>query len=179
MEYRRAFARFLHVAGWKTKSWGRTALASSGPQGSGRVKQGSDSRYTPGRTHTRACDLTIEPDGLVMIKMGTRGRYARHHYSADDTRYVRRLEHEHRRRLVENTKHSSRCQRCAICQNCAGVRNQSRSTRSRERGQVRQRVVQGAELETGLLEISGVPINTHGKNPGGRDRMMNNGIGGL
>jgi xanthine dehydrogenase YagR molybdenum-binding subunit len=156
-----------------------------------------------GRGHQSECDLTIQPDGSVTIKMGTQDlgtgtRTAIMLVAADtlglspqqitllygDTRYpvsggsggsttIGGVSSTTRRAAIDA--------RNALFAKVAPALGTSPDQLEATKGQIRVKESPSKALswKDACAKIGGVPINAHGKNLSGRDPLMNSGVGGV
>ena len=156
-----------------------------------------------GRGHQSECDLTIQPDGSVTIKMGTQDlgtgtRTAILAMAADtlgltpeqitlyygDTRYpmsggsggsttIGGVSSTTRRAAVDA--------RDALFAKVAPALGVAPDQLEAVKGQIRVKVEPSKTVEwkAACAKIGAVPINAHGKNLAGRDPLMNSGVGGV
>jgi len=187
------------LMGW-SKRWHTRGDSAPGP-----IKQGLGmSMHTwGGRGHQSECDLTIQPDGSVTITMGTQDlgtgtRTAIMAVAADtlglspqqitllygDTRYpmsggsggsttIGGVSSTTRRAAVDA--------RDALFVKVAPALGASPDQLECANGQVRVKANPSKALNwrEACARIGAVPINAHGKNLGGRDPLMNSGVGGV
>jgi xanthine dehydrogenase YagR molybdenum-binding subunit len=187
------------LIGW-SKNW-----HPRGDKSSGAIKQGLGmSIHTwGGRGHQSECDLTIQPDGSVTIKMGTQDlgtgtRTAIMSIAADtlgitpqqidllygDTRYpmsggsggsttIGGVSSTTRRAAVDA--------RDALFAKVAPALGSTPEQLEAVKGQIRVKGNSSKALawKDACAKIGAVPINAHGKNLGGRDPLMNSGVGGV
>jgi xanthine dehydrogenase YagR molybdenum-binding subunit len=187
------------LMGW-SKHWHGRGDTASGP-----IKRGLGmSMHTwGGRGHQSECDLTIQPDGSVTIKMGTQDlgtgtRTAILAVAADtlglspqqitllygDTRYpmsggsggsttIGGVSSTTRRAAVDA--------RDALFAKVAPALGTTADQLEAVKGQIRVKGTASKALawKDACAKIGAVPINAHGKNLGGRDPLMNSGVGGV
>lgn len=187
------------LMGW-SKRWHGRGDTASGP-----IKRGLGmSMHTwGGRGHQSECDLTIQPDGSVTIKMGTQDlgtgtRTAILAVAADtlglspqqitllygDTRYpmsggsggsttIGGVSSTTRRAAVDA--------RDALFAKVAPALGTTADQLEAVKGQIRVKGTASKALawKDACAKIGAVPINAHGKNLGGRDPLMNSGVGGV
>jgi xanthine dehydrogenase YagR molybdenum-binding subunit len=197
--FRDEFAVADELMGW-SKRWHQR-----GDNTAGSIKQGLGmSMHTwGGRGHQSECDLTIQPDGSVTIKMGTQDlgtgtRTAIMAVAADtlglspqqitllygDTRYpmsggsggsttIGGVSSTTRRAAVDA--------RDALFAKVAPALGSTPDQLEAVKGQVRVKGNSSKALnwKDACAKIGAVPINAHGKNLGGRDPLMNSGVGGV
>ncbi len=187
------------LMGW-SKRWHARGDNAPGP-----IKQGLGmSMHTwGGRGHQSECDLTIQPDASVTIKMGTQDlgtgtRTAILAVAADtlgltpqqitlfygDTRYpmsggsggsttIGGVSSTTRRAAVDA--------RDALFAKIAPALDATPDQLECVKGQVRVKSnpTKALNWKDACAKIGAVPINAHGKNLGGRDPLMNSGVGGV
>jgi xanthine dehydrogenase YagR molybdenum-binding subunit len=187
------------LMGW-SKRWHPRGDKTLGP-----IKRGLGmSMHTwGGRGHQSECDLTIQPDGSVAIKMGTQDlgtgtRTAILAIAADtlgltpeqisllygDTRYpmsggsggsttIGGVSSTTRRAAVDA--------RDALFAKVASALGSTPEQLEAVKGQVRVKGQASKALgwKDACAKMGAVPINAHGKNLGGRDPLMNSGVGGV
>jgi len=156
-----------------------------------------------GRGHQSECDLTIQPDGSVTIKIGTQDlgtgtRTAIMAIAADtlgltpqqinllygDTQYppsggsggsttIGGVSATTRRAAVDA--------RDALFAKVAPTLGATAEQLEAVKGQIRVmgQASKALSWKDACAKIGGVPINAHGKNLGGRDPLMNSGVGGV
>jgi xanthine dehydrogenase YagR molybdenum-binding subunit len=156
-----------------------------------------------GRGHQSECDMTIQPDGSVTIKMGTQDlgtgtRTAIMAIAADtlgltpqqinllygDTQYppsggsggsttIGGVSATTRRAAVDA--------RDALFAKVAPTLGATAEQLEAVKGQIRVmgQASKALSWKDACAKIGGVPINAHGKNLGGRDPLMNSGVGGV
>jgi xanthine dehydrogenase YagR molybdenum-binding subunit len=187
------------LMGW-SKRWHPRGDTTPGP-----IKRGLGmSMHTwGGRGHQSECDITIQPDGSVSIKMGTQDlgtgtRTAILAIAADtlglspqqitllygDTRYpmsggsggsttIGGVSSTTRRAAVDA--------RDALFAKLAPALGATPDQMEAVKGQIRVKANPSKALawKEACAKIGAVPINAHGKNLGGRDPLMNSGVGGV
>ena len=187
------------LMGW-TKRWHPRGDKTAGP-----IKRGLGvSMHTwGGRGHQSECDLTIQPDGSVTIKMGTQDlgtgtRTAILAVAADtlgvtpqqinllygDTQYplsggsggsttIGGVSSTTRRAAVDA--------RDALFAKVAPTLGAAPEQLEVVKGQIRVKSEASKALgwKEACAKMGAVPINAHGKNLGGRDPLMNSGVGGV
>jgi xanthine dehydrogenase YagR molybdenum-binding subunit len=187
------------LMGW-SKRWHKRGDSTPGP-----IKHGLGmSMHTwGGRGHQSECDLTLQPDGSVTITMGTQDlgtgtRTAIMAVAADtlgltpqqitllygDTRYpmsggsggsttIGGVSSTTRRAAVDA--------RDALFAKIAPALGATPDQLECVQGQVRVKATPSKALswKDACAKIGAVPINAHGKNLGGRDPLMNSGVGGV
>jgi xanthine dehydrogenase YagR molybdenum-binding subunit len=187
------------LMGW-TNRWHPRGDKASGP-----IKRGMGmSMHTwGGRGHQSECDLTIQPDGSVIIKMGTQDlgtgtRTAILAIAADtlglspqqitllygDTRYpmsggsggsttIGGVSSTTRRAAVDA--------RDALFSKIAPALGAAPDQLESVNGQIRVKgnASKAVSWKEACAKIGAIPINAHGKNLGGRDPLMNSGVGGV
>jgi len=187
------------LMGW-SKRWHPREDKTSAP-----IKRGLGlSMHTwGGRGHQSECDLTIQPDGSVTIKMGTQDlgtgtRTAIMAIAADtlgltpqqinllygDTQYppsggsggsttIGGVSATTRRAAVDA--------RDALFAKVAPTLGATAEQLEAVKGQIRVmgQASKALSWKDACAKIGGVPINAHGKNLGGRDPLMNSGVGGV
>jgi xanthine dehydrogenase YagR molybdenum-binding subunit len=197
--YRDEFEVADDLMGW-SKRWHQRGDSTAGA-----IKQGLGmSMHTwGGRGHQSECDLTIQPDGSVTIKMGTQDlgtgtRTAIMAVAADtlgiapqqitllygDTRYpmsggsggsttIGGVSSTTRRAAVDARE--------ALFAKVAPALGSTPDQLEAVKGQVRVKGNSSKALswKDACAKIGAVPINAHGKNLGGRDPLMNSGVGGV
>ena len=156
-----------------------------------------------GRGHQSECDLTIQPDGSLTIKMGTQDlgtgtRTAILAVAADtlgispqqitllygDTRYpmsggsggsttIGGVSSTTRRAAVDA--------RDALFAKVAPALGSTADQLEAVNGQIRvkENLSKALSWKDACAKIGAVPLNAHGKNLGGRDPLMNSGVGGV
>jgi xanthine dehydrogenase YagR molybdenum-binding subunit len=176
-----------------------------GQGGSGPIQRGLGlSMHTwGGRGHQSECDLTIQPDGSVTIKMGTQdlgtGTRTAILAVASDTLG---LSHQQITLLYGDTRYpmsggsggsttiggvSSTTRRAAVdardalFAKVAPALGASPDQLEAVGGRIRLKADPGKALSwtEACRKIGAVPLNAHGKNLGGRDPLMNSGVGGV
>lgn len=187
------------LMGW-SKRW-----HPRGDKASGSIKQGLGmSMHTwGGRGHQSECDVTIQPDGSVTIKIGTQDlgtgtRTAILAIAADtlgltpqqitllygDTRYPMSGGSGGSTTIggvSSTTRRASVDARDALFVKVAPALESTPEQLEVVKGQVR---VKGQASRTlswkeACAKMGAIPINAHGKNLGGRDPLMNSGVGGV
>ena len=193
------FAVADNLMGW-SKRWHPRGQGGSGPIQRG---LGLSMHTWGGRGHQSECDLTIQPDGSVTIKMGTQDlgtgtRTAIMAVAADtlgltpqnikllygDTRYpmsggsggsttIGGVSSTTRRAAVDA--------RDALFAKVAPALGSTPDQLEAVGGQVRVKgdAKKALSWTEACRKIGAVPINAHGKNLGGRDPLMNSGVGGV
>src|SRR6266566_4400576 len=156
-----------------------------------------------GRGHQSECDLTIQPDGSVTINMGTQDlgtgtRTAILAVAADtlgltpqqitllygDTRYPMSGGSGGSTTIggvSSATRRASVDARDALFAKAAPVLGSTPEQLEVVKGQVRVKGQASKALswKEACAKMGAVPINAHGKNLGGRDPLMNSGVGGV
>ena len=187
------------LMGWSTR-WHPRGDKAPGP-----IKRGMGMSFHTwgGRGHQSECDLTIQPDGSVTIKMGTQDlgtgtRTAILAVAADtlglspqqvtllygDTRYPMSGGSGGSTTIggvSSTTRRAAIDARDALFAKIAPALGVAPDQLESVKGQIR---VKGSTSKTlawkdACAKIGGVPINAHGKNLGGRDPLMNSGVGGV
>jgi xanthine dehydrogenase YagR molybdenum-binding subunit len=187
------------LMGW-SKRW-----HPRGDKTAGSIKQGLGmSMHTwGGRGHQSECDLTIQPDGSVAIKMGTQDlgtgtRTAILAIAADtlgltpqqitllygDTRYPMSGGSGGSTTIggvSSTTRRASVDARDALFAKVAPALGSTPDRLEVVKGQVRVKGQASKALswKEACAKMGAVPINAHGKNLGGRDPLMNSGVGGV
>ena len=187
------------LMGW-SKRWHPRGDKTPGP-----IKRGLGmSMHTwGGRGHQSECDLTIQPDGSVTIKMGTQDlgtgtRTAILAVAADtlgltpqqitllygDTRYPMSGGSGGSTTIggvSSATRRASVDARDALFAKVAPVLGSTPEQLEVVKGQVRVKGQASKALswKEACAKMGAVPINAHGKNLGGRDPLMNSGVGGV
>ena len=197
--YKDEFAVADDLMGW-SKRWHLRGDKASGP-----IKQGLGmSMHTwGGRGHQSECDLTIQPDGSVTIKMGTQDlgtgtRTAIMAVAADtlgitpqqitllygDTRYPMSGGSGGSTTIggvSSTTRRAAIDARDALFAKVAPALGTAPDQLEAVNGQIRVKANSSKALswKDACAKIGAVPINAHGKNLGGRDPLMNSGVGGV
>ncbi len=187
------------LMGW-SKRW-----HPRGDKASGSIKQGLGmSMHTwGGRGHQSECDVTIQPDGSVTIKMGTQDlgtgtRTAILAIAADtlgltpqqitllygDTRYPMSGGSGGSTTIggvSSTTRRASVDARDALFVKVAPALGSTPEQLEVVKGQVRVKgqVSRTLSWKEACAKMGAIPINAHGKNLGGRDPLMNSGVGGV
>ncbi len=196
--YRDEFAIADELMGW-SKRWHPRGDKAAGP-----IKQGLGMSFHTwgGRGHPSECDLTIQPDGSVSIKMGTQDlgtgtRTAITAIAADtlgipfeavtllygDTQYPPSGNSGGSTTIggvSSTTRRAAVDARDALFAKIAPALGASPDQLESWNGQIR---VKGGgksiSWKEACAKLGGTPINAHGKNLGGRDPLMNSGVGGV
>jgi xanthine dehydrogenase YagR molybdenum-binding subunit len=197
--YRDEFAVADDLMGW-SKRWHPRGDKTSGP-----IKQGLGvSMHTwGGRGHQSECDLMIQPDGSVTIKMGTQDlgtgtRTAIMAVAADtlgitpqqinllygDTRYPMSGGSGGSTTIggvSSTTRRAAIDARDALFAKVAPGLGSTADQLEAVKGLIRVKGNASKALawKEACAKIGAVPINAHGKNLGGRDPLMNSGVGGV
>jgi xanthine dehydrogenase YagR molybdenum-binding subunit len=197
--YMDEFAVADELMGW-SKRWHARGDDTPGP-----IKKGLGmSLHTwGGRGHQSECDLTIQPDGSVTIKMGTQDlgtgtRTAIMLIAADtiglspqqitllygDTRYPASGGSGGSTTIggvSSTTRRAALDARDELFAKVAPALGASPDQLEAKEGQIRVKGSPSRALswKGACAKIGGVPINAHGKNLGGRDPLMNSGVGGV
>ena len=185
--------------GW-SKRWHPRGDKTPGP-----IKRGLGmSMHTwGGRGHQSECDLTLQPDGSVTIKMGTQDlgtgtRTAILAVAADtlglapeqitllygDTRYPMSGGSGGSTTIggvCGTTRRASVDARDALFAKVAPLLGSTPEQLEVVKGQVRVsgQASKALSWKEACAKMGAVPINAHGKNLGGRDPLMNSGVGGV
>src|SRR2546427_2885028 len=197
--YREELAIAADLMGWKQKWHPRSQTAAQGV-----VRGVGVSFHTwGGRGHSSDCDLTIHPDGSVDLKMGSQDlgtgtRTCILMVAADtlgipmeaiqlqigDTNYPRSGGSGGSTTIggvSSATRRASVDARDALFEKVAPALGSTPEQLEVVKGQVRvkDQASKALSWKEACAKMGAVPINAHGKNLGGRDPLMNSGVGGV